>query len=423
MSPVSRSAADEPISLLRQEIAELAALAEVRTTLSWFRRQAAEFTHWQMEVAGIPAPPFDEGVRAQWLAGKFRDLGLTDVHLDEVGNVVGLRHGSRAQIVSISAHIDTVFPADTPLNIRYQNGKLHGPGISDNAAGVTAMLALVAAFQQCALPHEASILFIGNVGEEGEGDLRGMRHIFSASPWKDKIAGSVIIDGAGTDTIIADALGSRRFEIAVKGPGGHSWTDFGSPNPIVALSRAVTIFSETRVPATPKTTFNVGVITGGTSVNSIPESAAMRVDIRSSSRMEIERLEMELRRAVERATTEEESRARNIAAVRKVTAMQTEIKVIGNRPAGELDRNARILRLARAVDSHLGNSAQVQRASTDANIPISLGREAVALGAGGRGGGAHTLQEWFDPAGRELGLERILLLILALTRTGNGGTE
>lgn len=422
MSPASRSAADEPIALLRQEIAAIAAAPEVRAALNWLREHAAEFTQWQMEVARIAAPPFGEGRRAEWLAGQFRELGLEDVHIDDVGNVLGLRPGRGAQVISVSAHIDTVFPSDTALNIRQQNGKLHGPGISDNAAGITAMLALAGAFHRCRLRCEAPLLFIGNVGEEGEGDLRGIRHIFSDSPWKEKIAASVIIDGAGTETIIADALGSRRFEVTVKGPGGHSWTDFGVPNPIVALSRAIARFSETRVPASPKTTFNVGVITGGTSVNSIPESARMRVDVRSSSRMEIERLEMELRRAVAQTAAEEESLARNGANAQRA-GLEAEISVIGNRPAGELDRNARILHLARAVDSYLGNSSQIQRASTDANIPISLGREAVALGAGGRGGGAHTLQEWFDPAGRELGLERILLLVLALAGIENRGTE
>lgn len=423
MSPVPRSAADESIVPHRQEIAEIAALPETRAALNWFREQAAEFTRWQMELARIPAPPFGEGRRAKWLGQRFTEFGLEEVHIDEAGNILGTRPGPGSGAVSVSAHIDTVFPSDTPLNVRQQGGKLHGPGISDNAAGVTAMLALAGVLQYCEFPHYSPILLIGNVGEEGEGDLRGMRHIFSASPWKDKIAASVIIDGAGTDTIIADALGSRRFEVLIKGPGGHSWTDFGAPNPIVALGQASVLFSETRVPSMPKATFNVGVITGGTSVNSIPESASMRVDVRSSSRMEIERLEMELRRAVERAVGEEENRARGRATARGEAELQAEINVIGNRPAGELGRNTRILQLARAVDSYLGNSALLQRASTDANIPISLGREAVALGAGGHGGGAHTLQEWFDPEGRELGLQRILLLVLALAGATNGGSK
>jgi acetylornithine deacetylase/succinyl-diaminopimelate desuccinylase-like protein len=325
-----------------------------------------------------------------------------------------VKAGDSVPAVSISAHIDTVFPAGTALNIRQHGRKLLGAGISDNAAGVTALLALARAFVELCIPHRAPLLFIGNVGEEGEGDLRGMRHLFHESEWKDAIGASIVIDGAGTDTIITEALGSRRFEVVVRGPGGHSWSDFGAPNPIVALARAIYLFSQTRVSSSPKTTFNIGVISGGTSVNSIPESGSMRVDIRSSSGMEIERLESELRRVIDQAIAEEVRSGERLNPSRAPMEMEAEIRIIGSRPAGELSASARIVQVARAVDAFLDNTAQVQRASTDANIPISMGREAIALGAGGRGGGAHTLQEWFDPAGRELGLQRLLLIILAL---------
>jgi acetylornithine deacetylase/succinyl-diaminopimelate desuccinylase-like protein len=414
MSPVSRSIASDPASILEQEVRTLAASAEARTALDWFRKQEAEFVRWQLEAAQIAAPPFGENARADWLARKLVELGLSDVRRDGIGNVVALKPGSNIAPVLISAHIDTVFPAGTPLNIRQQGRKLFGAGISDNAAGVTALLALAAAFIDLRIPHLAPLLFVGNVGEEGEGDLRGMRHIFYDSEWKDAISACVVIDGAGTDTIISEALGSRRFEVVVRGPGGHSWSDFGVPNPIVALARAIYLFSQTRVATSPKTTFNIGVIGGGTSVNSIPEAASMRVDVRSTSGREIERLEFELRRAVDQAITEEIRSGEPFHVARQPAEMEPEIRIIGSRPAGELEPNARILKIARAVDALLGNTAQAQRASTDANIPISMGREAIALGAGGRGGGAHTLQEWFDPTGRELGLERILLIVLAL---------
>jgi acetylornithine deacetylase/succinyl-diaminopimelate desuccinylase-like protein len=418
MSPVSRPFASVPASVLQQEIAAIAAGAQVRAAAEWFRKQEPELARWQLEVAHIPAPPFGEGARAEWLARKFADLGLKDVRKDAIGNVVAVRSGSDVPAISVSAHLDTVFPAGTALNVRQQGRKLLGAGISDNAAGITALLALAAAFVELKIPHQAPILFIGNVGEEGEGDLRGMRHIFYESEWKDAIAASIVIDGAGTDTIITEALGSRRFEVAVRGPGGHSWSDFGVPNPIVALARAIHLFSQTRVSSSPKTTFNVGVISGGTSVNSIPESASMRVDIRSSSGVEIERLEYELRRAVDQATEEEVRSSQKLNPSRQPSEMDSEIRIIGSRPGGELDGNTRMVQVARAVDAFLGNTAQVQRASTDANIPISMGREAIALGAGGRGGGAHTLQEWFDPAGRDLGLQRLLLIILALAGVG-----
>lgn len=412
MSPVSR-ATTSGVPGLQQTIAELAARPGVSSAMAWFREQETRIAKWQTEIAGIPAPPFGEAARSRWLAEQFRELDLITA-VDVLGNVTGHRPGAIAGAVSISAHIDTVFPSGTPLRIRQDGRQLLGAGISDNAAGVAALLAIAAAVKDLGLPHTSSLLFTGNVGEEGEGDLRGMRHIFSESEWKDLIAASVVVDGAGCDTIIAEALGSRRFEISVSGPGGHSWSDFGLPNPIMALGHALHLFAQTRVSPQPKTTFNVGVISGGTSVNSIPESASMRVDIRSTSPFEIERLEMELRRAVEQAATDETRAAAARNPSRRPTELMVDIRMIGNRPAGELRPDARILRIARAVDAHIGNTAQVQRASTDANIPLSLGREAIALGAGGKGGGAHTLQEWFDPSGREFGLQRILLVVLAL---------
>src|SRR6266568_4248652 len=419
MSPSTRSSTTEPFIGIQQEIAHLAAAPAVRSAMEWFRDKETEFARWQLDLAGIPAPPFGEDARSDWLAGKFKAIGLKDVHQDSIGNVFGSRPGEQGSSVSISAHLDTVFPAGTPLKIRQQGGKLYGPGISDNAAGVTALLAVAAAFANFDLPHASPLLFIGNVGEEGEGDLRGMRHIFADPKWKDSIRASIVLDGAGSDTVVAEALGSRRFEVIIRGPGGHSWSDFGAPNPIVVLARAIHLFSQTRVSSSPKTTFNIGVIRGGTSVNSIPDSASMRVDMRSSSGMEIQRLEMELRRAVEQAIAEAEARAGGPRKnSERDSALTSEIVSIGNRPGGELDPGARILQIARAVDAHLGNRSRIQRASTDANIPISMGREAIAIGAGGSGGGAHTLHEWFDTSGREIGLHRILLIVLALAGAG-----
>jgi acetylornithine deacetylase/succinyl-diaminopimelate desuccinylase-like protein len=339
------------------------------------------------------------------------------VQIDETGNVFGVQPGSGSRSVALSAHIDTVFPATTPLNIRQQGSRLYGPGVSDNGAGIAALLAVAGAIRAARIPHALPFVFIGNVGEEGEGDLRGMRHVFATPRWRDSIAYSVIVDGAGSDTVVAEALGSRRFEVIVRGPGGHSWSDFGTPNPIIVLSRALEAFRQTPVPASPKTTFNVGVIRGGTSVNSIPESASMRVDLRSTSMAEIDRLERALRIAVDQAI-EAENRAAAGHGRRKPQEVQCEVVAIGNRPAGELAADTRILKVIRAVDAQLGNVAQVQRASTDANIPLSLGREAIAIGGGGTGGGAHTLQEWFDCSGRDLGLRRILLTMLALSGVG-----
>jgi tripeptide aminopeptidase len=415
----SRADVSDAYPTVQEEVARLSASPEIRSAFNWFRTQEPQLAQWQLEMARLAAPPFGEGPRAAWLAERFRELGLDDVRVDDVGNVFGIHPGFGRRYIALSAHIDTVFPAGTPLNVRQQGSRLYGPGVSDNGAGVTAMLAVVALLRSVRLRHALPFLFIGNVGEEGEGDLRGMRHIFATPRWKDSIAYSLILDGAGSDTIVAEALGSRRFEIIVRGPGGHSWSDFGAPNPIVILARAIEAFCRTPVPASPKSTFNIGVIRGGTSVNSIPESASMRVDLRSTSTSELERLERSLCVCLDQAVEAEQSAAAGRgSAQRKTHAVTSEVVVIGDRPAGELEPNARILQVVRAVDAQLGNVAQVQRASTDANIPLSLGREAVAIGGGGSGGGAHTLQEWFDCTGRELGLKRILLTLLALAGVG-----
>src|ERR1700693_5053133 len=413
--PRSQADVSELFPGVQQEVAHLCTLPEVRYAFTWLRAQEPQFAQWQLELARIPAPPFGESARGQWLADKICELGLESVPTDEVGNVFGTHAGYGHGHVTLSAHLDTVFPAGTPLNVRQQGSRLYGPGVSDNAAGVTAMLAMVAALRAQRIRHALPLLFIGNVGEEGEGDLRGMRHIFSQPRWKDQIHYSLVLDGAGADTIVAEALGSRRFEVIVRGPGGHSWSDFGAPNPIVVLARAIQAFAQIPVPASPKTTFNVGVIRGGTSVNSIPESASMRVDIRSTSMAEMERLERALRQALDKAVEEESlaTQARS-SSPRRSFGLSHELVAIGNRPAGELYAKAHMMQVIRAVDAQLGNAAQVQRASTDANIPLSLGLEAIAIGGGGTGGGAHTLQEWFDCGGRELGLKRILLTLLAL---------
>jgi len=414
---IPQVAASDSYPPLQEEVARLTGSLEVRSAFERFRSQESQFALWQMEATRIAAPPFGEAARGSWLADRFRELGLIDVQVDEVGNVFGIRPGYGQRFVALSAHIDTVFPAATPLHIRQESSRLYGPGVSDNGAGIAALLAVASILGSAKISHALPFLFMGNVGEEGEGDLRGMRHVFATPRWRDAIAYNVIVDGAGADTIVAEALGSRRFEVIVRGPGGHSWSDFGAPNPIIVLSRAIEAFSRTEVPVSPKTTFNVGVVRGGTSVNSIPESASMRVDLRSTSMSEIDRLERALRVALDQAVVAENRRAAQLSA-RKPQVVQSEVVEIGNRPAGELASDARLLKVIRAVDAQLGNTAQVQRASTDANIPLSLGREAIAIGGGGSGGGAHTLQEWFDCNGRELGLRRILLTMLTLAGIG-----
>jgi tripeptide aminopeptidase len=396
----------------KEEVSRVAEARSVHNAFGWMQQREVDLKKFQAELVNIPAPPFAEQKRAEWLATKFRDAGLTDVEIDKIGNVTGLRKGSdpQAMLVALTAHIDTVFPAGTPVNVRVEDKKMFGPGISDNGAGVTALYALANALRVGNVANKAGILFVGNVGEEGEGDLRGMRVLFQESKYKDRIGSTLVLDGAGSDTIVTQALGSHRFEVTVRGPGGHSWTDFGAPNPIIILSRAIAKFSETVVPTDPRTSFNVGTIGGGTSVNSIPETASARIDIRSASSEEIDKVERALRTAVENAANEYQP-----AKGTKRTGVTYEIKPIGTRPAAELPTDARILKIIRAVDQFLAIKSQMRRASTDANIPLSLGREAISIGAGGTGGGAHTVGEWYDTTGRDLGLKRILLTVLALT--------
>ena len=409
----------------QQQVIGIASMREVHAAFEWFRRAESEILQQQIELLKIPAPPFGEAARAEWLRQRFIAYGLEDVHLDEIGNVIGVSPGERGagdaspsssqRTVMLSAHIDTVFHETNYEVVRSANGfgtRISAPGASDNAAGVAALLALAHVLGNRndgkKLRHNANILFVGNVGEEGEGDLRGMRHLW-ASEIANGIAYSLVLDGTGTDSIVTQALGSRRFEITVHGPGGHSWQDYGRPNPIHVLARAISLFQDSPVPHEPRTTINIGSIAGGTSVNVIPESAVMRVDIRSVAAEEIERLEAALRKSVQLAVNEQ---LRRTGAKRD--AVHYEIRQIGDRPAAELKPGARILEVIRAVDAHLGIRAELRRSSTDANVPLSLGREAVSIGTGGTGSGAHTLREWFDTAGRDLALKRILLATLAL---------
>jgi acetylornithine deacetylase/succinyl-diaminopimelate desuccinylase-like protein len=398
---------------LPEETARLASLPEFQVASAWFAAHQRELAERQVQLTAIPAPPFGEAQRAHWFRARFHELGLEEVHIDAIGNVLGTRGGTThaAKYVALTAHLDTVFPPDTPIDLRREGTRLLGPGIADNGAGLTALLAVASALQAAQIRHGAPLLFVANVGEEGEGDLRGMRYLFSDAGWREKIAYTLVLDGGGADTVINEGLGSRRFEVTVHGPGGHSWTDFGVPNPIVILARAIDLFARTPVPQDPRTAFNIGVIGGGTSVNAIPETASMKVDMRSASAPELDRLEASLRSSLASAIADLKAPGGD---ARRTGSVSYELKLIGERPVAQLPPGAHILEVMKAVDAQLGIASRLQRASTDANIPLSFGCEAVTLGAGGSGGGAHTLHEWYDPGNRELGLRRILLALLVL---------
>src|SRR5579862_1375461 len=395
-------------------IAQLAADRRVHRAFRWLHLQEQQILNWQAEMVAVPAPPFGEQGRAEWLRARFRDLNLDEVYLDQIGNVIAVRKAPQPahRCVLISAHIDTIFPAETPIDPKLRGTRLEAPGACDNGAGVACILAIAAALVHAEIEHDCDVVFAGNVGEEGEGDLRGMRYIYEASGFRDSIAAHIVLDGAGHEIAITDALGSERFLVNVNGPGGHSWTDAGRPNPIVALSRAIARLSTLNFSAAPRTTVNVGTIEGGTAINAIPECASARFDFRSTDPEQLILLEVELHRAVEDAVI-----AANLPyseSERSKPGLTFTIDKIGSRPAGRLPHDTHLYEMLRAVDRHLNIRTEPRIASTDANIPLSRGVPAISLGAGGEGGGIHTRAEWYDARGRELGLRRILLLLLAL---------
>lgn len=404
-------------------VTSLAAKRYVHAAFAWMHGNPKTILDWQSELCGIPAPPFGERARGEWLVERFREIGLASIETDTAGNVraslpsPNLHADSSGPLILLSAHLDTVFPAGTPLQprVRAIDGfdRLEAPGACDNAAGVVGMMAIAKALVQSGAELPVPLLFVGNVGEEGEGDLRGVRHLYGETALAGRIAAHIVLDGAGSDSAVTEALGSRRYQVTITGPGGHSFTDAGTVNPIAALATALSTLAMTRLPEEPRTTLNLGTIHGGTSVNSIPESATATIDFRSTSGEELVRLEVALHRAVEDAIDMWNAAARR-AGMRNRGALKYSIDCIGNRPAAQLPADSPILDALRAVDRHLALQTGARLGSTDANIPISLGIPALSLGAGGEGAGAHTLAEWYSPKDRETGLRRVLLLVLAM---------
>ncbi len=383
--------------------------ARVRAALDWFTPNISWVNDQQVRITEIPAPPFQEAQRAAAVKELLAETGLS-AHIDKTGNVIGeLRGEDEKEIVVISAHLDTVFPPGTDVKVHRDASHMTAPGISDNGSGLAALLALASAMQFAHLKPQRTVLFVGDVGEEGEGNLRGMRALVDA--YRGKLKAIVVLDGSGTDHVTTKALASRRLEALITGPGGHSWSDFGMPNPINALVRGSVRFINTKVPASPRTTFNIGQIEGGTSVNSVPYEARLKVDIRSESEDELTRLESALRECIAAGVRDEMDSARD----RSKGKLEWKVELLGSRPGGELAQDSPLLAALRAADEFVGNQSRIERSSTDANIPLSLGIDAISIGAGGSGGGAHSLQEWYDSAGREAGLKRALLTVLGVS--------
>ena len=380
----------------------------VRAAMSWLTSNLSWINDQQVRLTEIPAPSFQEGDRAAAVKKLLAEAGL-DVRLDSIGNVIGELPGSNEkEIVVLSAHLDTVFPAGTDVRVRREGARMIAPGISDNGTGLAALIAIAQAAHEAHIKPQRTILFVADVGEEGEGNLRGMRAVVDS--FGSRLKAVVVLDGAGTDHVTTKALASRRLEAIITGPGGHSWSDFGMPNPINALVRGSVRFINTKVPASPRTTFNLGQIEGGTSVNSIPFEARLKVDVRSESDDELTRLESALRECIAAGVRDEMESSRD----RTRGKLEWKIQLLGSRPGGELAADSPLLAALRAADAIVENESRIERSSTDANVPLSIGIDAISIGAGGNGGGAHSLQEWYEPAGRELGLKRVLLTLLGI---------
>jgi len=351
------------------------------------------FVRETIQITEIEAPPFKEAKRAKAFVEMLRQSGLSDVDIDAEGNVIGLRRGTGpGPLIAIAAHLDTVFPEGTNVKVRREGSKLYAPGVGDDSRAVAVLLEIVRAMDSAKIQTSSDILFVADVGEEGPGDLRGMKYLFQKGPYKDKIKMFISLDPFGWGSDITTAgMGSKRFKVIFTGPGGHSFGSFGLVNPAYALGNAIAKLSKMQVPQRPKTTYNVGVVGGGTSVNSIPFESWMEVDIRSETKEELNRAVENFTRLMHEAV-EEENRARSTSQGK----IEIDVKLIGDRPFGEIFQTAPIVQTAAAVIRALGMVPTFGLSSTDANIPLSMGIPAITLESGGTGSRNHTLDEWID---------------------------
>lgn len=407
---IARSAFDT------RRIAHLAEDAALFNAQRWFARERAWINERHLQLCRIPAATFFEKERAEWFRVQLESLGWA-AKLDRAGNVLATFGGGESSaLLVVSAHLDTVFAPGRPEEVYYApDGRLFGPGAADNGSGLAAILALARVLVEIPELRDIAncVMLVANVGEEGEGNLNGMRYLCRQAPQLADVTAFLVLDGPSTDHITTQALASRRFEISFSGPGGHSWNDHGTPNPVHALSDAMAHFIQTANARASSAewkgrfSFNFGIVEGGTSINSIPSSARAKLDLRSEQAGILDDLSALLSTSVELSLERENRSARS-------SRLAAKIKELGSRPGGKLADRSPLLRTIQAVDSYLNIRSRVDCASTDANVPLSMGLPAVSIGAGGQGGGAHTNQEWYQPDGRELGLRRILLVLAAL---------
>ena len=362
----------------------------------------------------IPAPPFKEAARGMAYLAMLKAEGLSDVEMDEVGNVMGLRRGTGpvgGPLVVLAAHLDTVFPEGTDTKVRREGTKLHAPGVGDDTRSLAVVLAYIRALDAAKIRTKSDILFVGNVGEEGPGDLRGMRYLFGKGKYKDRVKAFFSMDGNEAGRVTYGAVGSRRYRVAFHGPGGHSYGAFGIVNPMAAMGHAIDQLYEVKVPATPRTTYSASVVGGGVSVNSIPADVWLEVDMRSEDKAELAKVEGKFLAILKAAAAHE-----NAARSTRVGKVTVEPKLIGERPTGHTSPDALIVATTAAAARAAGYRPELGASSTDSNIPISLGIPAVTIGSGGTGGRAHSLDEWIDVAkpeslrGMTVGLAAVLAM-------------
>lgn len=400
-----------PVSVSDEVAAQFALVAadsRVQTTLAQIAAAEPETLAEQVRITEIPAPPFGEQRRAEYYVQQMRQRGLPDAFIDTEGNAVGLLRGTGdGPLFVIAAHLDTVFPLETDVSVEIRgDGRYYAPGISDDGRGLTALLTLIEAIRSSGIQTVGDILFVGNVGEEGPGDLRGIKAIFRDYP---DIDGFVSIDGSGLTRMTTGGTGSRRFAVEFTGPGGHSFSAFGMVSAIHAMGRAITKIGDLQVPETPRTTFTVGTVTGGTSVNSIAADAMFELDMRSNDAAELARLEARVREVTAQAAAEENARWNHNGEI------TVNFRLIGDRPTGSTAAEHPLVQVAAlafdAVDSPL---EALRTSSTDSNIPMSLGVPAITIGGGGSSGGEHAPEEWYDPTDSHKGPQLAFLLTLGL---------
>ncbi|MGP7819213.1 M20/M25/M40 family metallo-hydrolase [Niallia sp. 01092] len=387
---------------------QLTANSLVKKGLIFLKEDAEKTLEEQIELTCIPAPSFLEQERGKVYKAKLELLGLSQIEEDKHGNVFGIRYGTGSgPRLFVCAHLDTVFPEGTAVTVKKKDGKVYAPGISDDGRGLAAVLSVVRAFNETNIQTKGDIIFGATVGEEGLGDLRGVKGLFQD---RKDIDGFISIEPGSPERIVFLGTGSHRYEVTYKGSGGHSFGDFGIPSAVHALGRAINKIADIQTPKDPKTTFTVGTIIGGTSVNTIAEEASMMLDLRSNSQEELLLLETKVMKLLKEAAEEENNRWQS-----ETTAIEVKIKLVGDRPAGTQNSEDAIVQTSLAAAQCLGLHPELSSASsTDSNVPISLGIPAVTLGGGGDYGGVHTLEEYFDPTDAYFGPQNLFLTILGL---------